>query len=509
MDKQPSKILTYLLPSFGEIFWMAGFFGVLLRGRQMINADGDLALHLNLGKYILDTGKIPLNDMFSHTMPGQPVIQHEWLSAVIFEGIKRVFGLEGVVFLCALVISLTFYLLFKNLQSKSQTFLPVLLVVFLTFINSFIHWLVRPHIFTFLLLTLWLTALTNLRLGKFKNWWIFPALMLLWVNLHGGFIVGFITWLIFGFGYAWDSFINKTEEKERKIPYFWRYYLLIGGTSFLTSLLNPSGVSLWVKVITHAGNRYLASITKEFQSPNFHQGIVWPFLIYIGLLVVVLGLNNRRIKTEYLFNGAAWLLLGLYSARNIPLFGIAAAPMLSEGMDNLLIQSKGKNPISTWLTNLGSRMQALNKNLKGFFWPIFSILLAITAMSLGYKFDIDKEGYAFDPDVFPIEAVDWLEENPQEGKMFNYFTWGGYLEYRLWPVERVFIDSKSDFYGEDFVRQYMRVILLEEGWEEVLDQYDVSWAILPIDEPAAKAIKEELGWEVVYKDNTTVILIRQ
>jgi hypothetical protein len=93
--------------------------------------------------------------------------------------------------------------------------------------------------------------------------------------------------------------------------------------------------------------------------------------------------------------------------------------------------------------------------------------------------------------------------------MFNYFTWGGYLEYRLWPVERVFIDSKSDFYGEDFVRQYMRVILLEEGWEKVLDQYDVSWAILPTDERAAKAIKEELGWEVVYKDNTAVILIRQ
>jgi hypothetical protein len=76
----------------------------------------------------------------------------------------------------------------------------------------------------------------------------------------------------------------------------------------------------------------------------------------------------------------------------------------------------------------------------------------------------------------------------------------------LWPVERVFIDSKSDFYGEDFVRQYMRVILLEEGWEEVLDQYDVSWAILPTDERAANAIQSELGWAAIYQDDTTVIL---
>jgi hypothetical protein len=90
--------------------------------------------------------------------------------------------------------------------------------------------------------------------------------------------------------------------------------------------------------------------------------------------------------------------------------------------------------------------------------------------------------------------------------MFNYFTWGGYLEYRLWPVERVFIDSKSDFYGENFVRKYGMVILLQEGWEEVLDQYDVSWAILPTDERAAHAIQSDLGWAAIYRDDTTVIL---
>jgi len=144
--------------------------------------------------------------------------------------------------------------------------------------------------------------------------------------------------------------------------------------------------------------------------------------------------------------------------------------------------------------------------LYGTFWPLFSVIIAVLGLTLGLKFDIDGKGYALDPEVFPIEAVEWLKANPQEGEMFNYFTWGGYLEYRLWPEKRVFIDSKSDFFGEEFVRQYGKVILQQDGWQEVLDQYDVSWAILPPDQAAARAIQEELGLKVVFEDETSVIL---
>ncbi len=92
--------------------------------------------------------------------------------------------------------------------------------------------------------------------------------------------------------------------------------------------------------------------------------------------------------------------------------------------------------------------------------------------------------------------------------MFNYFTWGGYLQYRLWPEKSVFIDSNSDFYGEAFVRQYRQVILLQEGLEGVLDQYEVDWAILPVDNNTAYAMVSELDWTIIYEDNTALILQR-
>jgi hypothetical protein len=171
-----------------------------------------------------------------------------------------------------------------------------------------------------------------------------------------------------------------------------------------------------------------------------------------------------------------------------------------------LINAPSSNKLGAWIKGLDGRFQNLNRELKGYFWPMFSILIAILGLSLGYRFDLEGKGYAFDPEVFPVQAVDWLQDNPQEGEMFNYFTWGGYLEYRLWPVERVFIDSKSDFYGEDFLREYVQVVLLQDNWEDVLVNYDVDWAILPIDERAANAIQSDLGWAAIYQDDTTVIL---
>jgi hypothetical protein len=83
----------------------------------------------------------------------------------------------------------------------------------------------------------------------------------------------------------------------------------------------------------------------------------------------------------------------------------------------------------------------------------------------GARLDYDQQGNRYDPAVFPVEAVDWLEQHPPEGNGFNYFIWGGYLLYRSWPERTVFIDGQTDFYGEALTRQYVQVITLTGDWE--------------------------------------------
>jgi hypothetical protein len=97
-------------------------------------------------------------------------------------------------------------------------------------------------------------------------------------------------------------------------------------------------------------------------------------------------------------------------------------------------------------------------------------------------------------------------ENPQNGNMFNEFNWGGYILYRLWPQELVFLDSQTDFYGETLVREYEQTILAKYGWEDILSRYNVTWAIIPPNSPLSQALQTDEHWQVLYHDNTAIIL---
>jgi hypothetical protein len=331
--------------------------------------------------------------------------------------------------------------------------------------------------------------------------------MLIWANVHGVFVIGIITWFVYGFGIAWDQFFTRTTNEHQTLPnFFWRYYILGGIASFLASLINPYGFRLWRMIFSHVGSRFLTDNTQEFMTPNFHNIEFWPFLIYIGLLVTLLGLSKRRWQSNMLFNTAFWLAMGLYGGRNVPLFGIAAAPMLSIGLEDLFFETTRKIAFLRKIHNIDNRLQKTERLLTGSLLPIISVIFVLAGLMMGYRFDDKGLGFDFDPEVFPVKAVDWLKSHPQDGKMFNTFKWGGYLQYRLWPDELVFIDSKSHLYGEEFVRQYLRTLRAEDGWEDILDEYKISWAILPPEAPLSAAIQEELKWETVYKDGTTVVL---
>lgn len=509
MKDKPSKLLQHLLPTFANLVWMLVFFIVLISGPRLMNADGDLGRHLTIGRYILEHAEIPLRDIFSHTMAGQPVTPHEWLAQVIFALADKLLGLNGVILVCALIIATTFRFIFVQARKESKTLAAALFAVLLAMPASAMHWLSRPHLFTFLLLAVWMTALQQLRRGKVKRWWVLPALMLVWANLHGAFIAGFAAWMIYGVGVLWDSLNRNHPEGEALHPRFWCYYLLGGAAAFLVSLINPSGPGLWKTSLGYIGNDYLVGHTVEYMSPNFHNANFWPFLIFIALLFVLVGLSKKRVESGLLFTAAAWLVMGLYSGRNIPLFVVAAAPLLAQGLDELILGITDRFKFLVRLRDMDARIQKVDAGLKGYFWPILSVTVAVICFLTGVRFDAGKTGNVFDAQVFPVEAVNWLQEHPQKGEMFNSFTWGGYLLYRLWPEKQVFIDGQTDFYGEALSREYTQVMNAAEGWQSILENYHVEWAILPSKDSIVLALKSDTEWESVYSDATAVILRRK
>ena len=494
-------LMRWMVPGFGSMLFTAAFFGALLFGPRMMNIDGDLGRHITIGRYILNTRSIPTIDLFSHTMAGQPLTPHEWLSQVIFALSHAWMGLDGVVLVAGVVIAASFGLLFGMVRGAGRSLLPAVAVTVLAMAASSLHWLTRPHIFTFLMLVFWLKVLVDLRAGKKRNWWLLPFIMLVWANLHGAFIAGFVVWAIIGTGTAWDAFWHRQPAPAG----FWRSYLFGGLASLIATLANPSGIGLWATSTGYIGNRYLVGHTAEYLPPNFHEPVTWPFLLMIGLLVLLLGLRSRRVDSAWVMLSAAWLVMALYSARNIPLFAIVSAPLLAVLAADLWSEMRARSRVMPHLYEMDQRLLNIDIRQRGWILPLLVLILAAAALNSGVPLDSDQRGNTYDPLVFPVQAAGWLEQHPQQGNMFNHFPWGGYLLYRHWPERPVFIDGQTDFYGENLTRQYEKVLTLAPGWEDVLDQYHVDWVIIPTSGDLAGEMRSSAHWETVYRDDTAVI----
>lgn len=476
-----------LMPRLQDIFFMALFFAILLLGGRMINLDGDLPRHLTFGGLILSERHIPPTEPFIHPYENRPYTSHEWLSQAAYRIAYDVAGLPGLVLLAAILLSSTFFILYRYLASRYSLRLPILFIVAWGAFATSLNWAIRPHLFSMLILAAWLIWTDRLRRGENISIWRFPALMVLWSNLHGIFIAGALALFAFAAGWAVDYFIAK-EGNPATGKRLWLALTL----SIAASLLNPGLADSWFSILGFVNNRYLMSRMLEANPPNFQL----PEMRVIFLLIVF-SIFLLAVKREKFTGGQAFLLAGftamsLMAFRNIQLYGIAAPFVLAEALTGL------KNvPI---LGRLEATLAAVEDRIAGFLYPILTVLLLGGFVLTS---PIAKTLYQFDPETFPVEAVEWLKVNPQNGNMFNDLNWGGYLELNLYP-QKTFVDSVADVTGE-VTLEYETILTSGKGWEDLLASYDIEWAILRTESDLAAALAEK-GWRILYEDNTAVIL---
>ena len=496
-DKKPPGIVAVLIPRIGEILFIAIFIALIGLGPKLMNVDGDLGRHITLGDYIISSSSIPTRDVFSHTKLGDPLTPHEWLADVIFALAHRAAGLDGIIWITALIIGAVFWLVYRQSLDLSSMALLALAGTILAAAASSLHWLSRPHIFTILFTVIWTTELEKLRIGIRKNWMIFPLIMLIWVNTHGAFIAGILIWACYFTGLILDQKISWQGIK----PYLW-----IGLSSLLVSLINPDGFGIWKTGFGFLGNRYLVSHTAEYLPPDFHQISTWPFLLLIVLSIGILAISNKKMNASHILLVSGWTAMALYSARNIPLYAVIVVPILvTAGADYL--QGNKLTGASEKFIALQSRMMDIEKTLKSGLWSGVVVVTVGLLLMRGSTLDFQNEGNQFLDDVFPVQAVDWIEENQLPGEGFNYFPWGGYLLYRIWPEKLVFIDGQTDFYGEELTRKYEKVITVSPGWEDVLQGYQVSWVIMPTQSELIQHLQELGDWDKVYQDPFSTIML--
>lgn len=483
-----NSTLIRFFPRLSDIVFIAIFATVLLLGARMLNTDGDLPRHIATGKFILQTGSLPKSEPFVYPYQNRQFVSQQWLAGVIFYCIYQVAGLKGIVIFSAFLLAGTFSLLYSHLSIRHGLRISILILVLWGAATTSLSWITRPHLISMFFLSIWLIWTDKLRREEKISVWYFPLLMIFWANTHGEFISGILVLIACTIGAIIDYLFR---HGSRMVITKTLLALLL---SILVTVLNPGGIERWSGMFGFMNNQYMMSRMMETNPPNFQMPEMRILLGLITLSIFLLAFKKDRISAGSGFLLAGFSAMSLLAFRNIHLYGIVAPFVLSETL-NFLKDIPIINRVEERLKNIETNFT------RGFLLPIMATVGLIT---FTYTSNIGTKLYIFDPVFFPVKAVEWLKTNPLDGNMFNDLNWGGYISLNLWPNQLTFMDSVADITGE-LTNQYEQVITLQSGWENILEQHEIQWVIIPPNSLLANELTAT-GWKTLYMDETSIIL---
>jgi hypothetical protein len=501
------------MPSSADLIFVALLGGLVFTPLSVrLLGDAGIGWHIRAGQQILATHVIPRVDSFSSTMAGKPWFAWEWLYDLAVGQLEARLGLNGVVWLTAVVIAAVFAWTFRLLIVRGTNLLVALLLVLLTVSASMIHFLARPHVVSWLFTLAWFWVLDSSERDAFDGrgetgarWlWALPLVMLVWMNVHGGFLLGFVLLGIFLLGAMWGwvrARENRIEELLQKIAAGKRVRNLaaVALVSGVASLVNPHGWKLYSHIYHYLSNRFLMDHIEEFQSPNFHGIAQKCFLVLLLITIAVVALRRRDLRTSQGLTVLFAVYAGLYASRNIPVSSILLAMVVGPLV-----------PAAGFSREFIQRMAEVEVRQRGHVWPILALVATLSIAANGGRVGSSALMDAhFDPERMPTQAVNYLEQHEVSGPVLSPDYWGGYLIYRLYPKSRVVVvDDRHDLYGEEFFKSYSKMMHVERGWEDFLRTHPTSCVLLPRDGALANILLATKGWKQIYADDVAIAFLR-
>ena len=484
-------------------------------GRLLLR-DADIGWHIRNGQQMWLTHSITRTDSFSSTMSGQTWYAWEWLYDLGVAAIHHVFGLNGVVFYSAAIIAATFVLTL-HLALRGGSSLPVALMLLIVALGaSAIHFLARPHLVSWLFTVIWFVVLDSTVEGKSPQTravFALPLLMLLWVNLHGGFVMGFMLLGIFLLAGA-VRYARDGEDRHEIEPWLRRLGAVMV-LSALASLVNPYGYHLHAHVYRYLSDRFLMSQISEFQSPDFHGAAQQCFAVLLLITVSTVSCARRKPSLERVLVILLAAGGGLYATRNLPTSSLLIVLCVAPVLTDVITTAAESDGISWWrglcsrVRSFGGRMEAMESRMAGHVWLIAAFLAGLWACAnhgrLGSTQFINAY---FDEKRFPVEAAEVIATRDIREPIFSLDYWGGYLIYRLYPETKVVLDDRHDLYGSQFFKDFLKVILVQPDWEKTLDGWQVDWVLVPTEGSLANMMRLSGNWQLSHEDRTAALFHR-
>jgi hypothetical protein len=459
----------------------------------------DLFWQLKAGQLILEWGSVPHADPFSYTSGGSEWVVQEWLPSLIFYWLYTAVSPEALVLYKMVGAAAAFAIVLWRCYRRTERWLLAALLTVLAALAARTFLDIRPQILSYILFSGLFALLEEYRRRSDETTadrllWAVPPLMLLWANLHAGFVLGFLLLGVFLAAEGWEAL--RGDRSRLRVA---RALATTLAVSLPLTLLQPNGLALWRYPFMLMGHSVVMDFILEWKSPNFHQGWVRAYeaLLLIGLAAFALARRPIWVGDLILLVGLAHA--SLTSIRHIPVFVLACTPILAE-------------PIGEVVGSVERRLRA-DGRLARMAW----VVAGATLMTLAFGFAAELRtvprrnwfGYTGALQGFPVAACDAIETRGWDGNLFNDYKWGGYCLWRFYPRREIFIDGRAEVYFNTSFDDYYAIHNVFPDWRERLRKWRVETALLDRQSYLARVMEASPEWTRVYQDGVAVVFRRR
>lgn len=466
---------------------------------SMLFYDADTAWHLATGDLIRQTGSLPVTDPWAYSSAGTPWINLAWLWDVTVSYLTEKLGWWGQIALICCCYGVTMALLYVSCVLRSNNGIASFFSIFLVMIS--IPFLLRSMWVTnmFLALLYALALHITYRGWSIKWWYVFPALMPLWVNMHGGFIIAFVVLGAFGL------------EAVRKRNWRHVYHMMAAGILSLLAIgINPYGYSGVLQVVLATFTTPALAYIPEFQASTFS----WSFLLtnlYIPVFLFCAIYRQARVSLPEAILAFGLLVMAATSMRYWTFVYLFSCPVLAmyfaEGIrggtksGNATVMRMAER-VKTFLTRQHPRLT-------------MATCAALAAIFIGFLFTPQAartfRAEHFEPYKVVRPTLTFLATHYPHTRFMTDPGNGGVFILESHGTFPVFIDGRGESaYPRSVVEDYAKVLMMEEGWEEVFDKYNIGGIVLSNFNKSVMVnqFKVTRGWKLVYEDDVEAVFVR-
>jgi tetratricopeptide (TPR) repeat protein len=485
----------------------------------------DIGGHIAVGREILKSHAIPDADFFTHTARGNAYPVHQWLGEVVVFAVEYLTGATGLVLLRMMIVLLGAVLLYRNARREGAAVVVSAGIVLLLLVCARPRFFVRPMLISFVFLPLLQTIVSRVRKGQTRQLWPMLPLLAVWGHVHSGVLFGVLLLLGTLVGEGAKILLHRPVVPgagrwpgTRLDGWNYRRLVLFSlaaiALPFVTmALINPSGLKPLVLPLLFFRNTTFQAMISEYRTVNL--AVDWPFDVVAGAVLLGVLLRPRRVDLTDLLVTAGFGVLAYQAVRGILPFAAVSAPLLARTWGALA------DDAFTALSRRGGGGDRPGRGASAADRAEAGVLVAVVAAAAlvsvraagGWLFPF---GFGQDPKHYPRTALDFLAAEGVRGHVFNTDVWASSLLWRWRGVRYpVFVDARLEAYPESFWRdEYYRVLQAAPGWQRVLDDHAVQWAMLRrrpggSDDRIGDALWDDPAWGVVYWDDVVMILVRR